>query len=263
MPELPEVETARRYVHSNLLHSKVVRVEVLDPLMLERCSPKDLQDGLQGKENVGTGRHGKNLFVLFQDGALHLHLGMSGSISFHDDMDHHRPHERLRLMMENGVMILDDPRRFGRFGWVRSMDDLVASKGLGPDALSVPKEEFVRRLEGRKGSIKSTLMNQRIIAGLGNLYVDEILFQESLHPRTPLPDVPHASICGLWRSTRSVLEASIEVGTDFERLPRGYLLRQRGRGSPCPRCGSRLEAALVGGRTSVFCPECQRNCLEG
>jgi len=258
MPELPEVEMARRYVQRNILHAKVARLEVLDPRMWQERTPNELQLELEGNEVVGTGRHGKNLFICFEDGLLHIHLGMSGALYFYQGLEHHSSHERLRLITDRGVMILDDPRRFGRFGWTSSMDDLVASKGLGPDALSVPKEEFLRRLEGRKGSLKSTLLNQRVIAGLGNLYVDEVLFQESLHPRTPLPDVSPANRCGLWRSIRSVLEASIEVGTNFERLPRGYLLRQRERGSPCPRCDSRLQAAMVGGRTSVFCPECQK-----
>jgi len=252
---------ARRYVQKNILHAKVARLEVLDPRMWQERSPNELQLELEGNEVVGTGRHGKNLFICFEDGLLHIHLGMSGALYFYQDLEHHSSHERLRLITDRGVMILDDPRRFGRFGWMSSMDDLIFNKGLGPDALSVRKEEFLRRLEGRKGSLKSTLLNQRVISGLGNLYVDEILFQESLHPKTPLTMVPTAGRCGLWTRTKSVLKASIAVGTDFERLPRGYLLRQRRRGDPCPRCGSRLEAVLIGGRTSVFCPECQRDDL--
>jgi formamidopyrimidine-DNA glycosylase len=263
VPELPEVEMARRYVESNSLHSKVVSVEVLDPRMLQGTAPKTLGRKLQGKKVLGTGRHGKNLFVCFKEGALHIHLGMSGSISFGVDVDHHSPHERLRLVMDRGVMVLDDPRRFGRFGWVPSIGHLIDIKRLGPDALSISEEEFVRRLEGRKGSVKPVLLDQSVIAGVGNLYADEVLFQELLHPSTKTGALSVKEMADLGRRVRKVLDCSISVRTDFSQLPKGYLLRDRREGAPCPRCGGDLASLQIGGRTTVLCPACQSQRTEG
>lgn len=248
---------ARRFVQRNLLNSKVVQVEVLDPRMLQEIAPEILESKLQYKEVLGTGRHGKNLLLCFEDGALHIHLGMSGNISFSDDVDLHSAHERLRLSMDHGVVILDDPRRFGRFGWVRDMEQLISKKRLGPDALSVSEEEFVRKLEGRKGALKPTLLDQSVIAGLGNLYVDEVLFQELLHPATNTNKLCRNDMADLGKRIRKVLEASISVRTDFADLPCGYLLRDRREGAPCPRCGKGLESMRIGGRTTIVCPSCQ------
>ncbi|MHC1680984.1 MAG: Fpg/Nei family DNA glycosylase [Methanomassiliicoccales archaeon] len=257
MPELPEVEMARDIAHRNLLNSQVRQVEVLDPRMLKDITPDALVRKLRNQDIVGTGRHGKNLFVCFNEGALYIHLGMSGSISFSEDTDWHSPHERLRIIADRGVMILDDPRRFGRFGLVRSMDHLIADNELGPDALTVPDKVFISRLEGRKGSIKPLLLDQRVVAGVGNLYADEALFQERLHPTTKIDSISRTELARLGKRIRTVLESSISVRTDFSRLPEGYLLRDRREGAPCPRCATELVAIRVGGRTTVLCPACQ------
>ncbi|HNU36089.1 MAG TPA: DNA-formamidopyrimidine glycosylase family protein [Methanomassiliicoccales archaeon] len=257
MPELPEVEMARKLVNGSMLHLRVLATEVLDPGMLQEVAPEAVVRVLQDKEVVGTARHGKNLFICFRDGALHIHLGMSGSISYEDDADRHSPHERLRLVMDRGVMILDDPRRFGRIGWVPSVGHLVSNKGLGPDALSVSDEEFVSRLVGRKSSIKPTLLDQSVVAGVGNLYADETLFQERLHSATRTDSLSTREKAALGMRIREVLETSISVRTDFSLLPDGYLLRDRRERAPCPRCEAELEVIRIGGRTTVFCPACQ------
>jgi len=248
---------ARDLVHRYLLNSKVMDVEVLDPRMLRDITPADLGRRLRNKEVTGTGRRGKNLLVCFDEGAVYIHLGMSGSMSFSEDTERHSSHERLRIVVDRGVLILDDPRRFGRFGWVRSMDHLVSENELGPDALTVPDKVFVSRLEGRKGSIKPLLLDQRIVAGVGNLYADEVLFQERLHPSSKADSLSRKELARLGKRVRKVLETSISVRTDFSRLPEGYLLRDRREGAPCPRCATQLVAIRVGGRTTVLCPSCQ------
>ena len=257
MPELPEVETVRRYVEGRALGQRVMAVEVLDDRMLQ--GPRDLADRSVGREIKGTARHGKNLFLDLGHGLLHIHLGMSGDLRYLEELEASIPHQRLRLRLERGSLVLDDPRRFGRFGWVPSVSDLVTSAGLGPDALSVSGEEFVARIKGRRGAIKPLLLDQHLLAGVGNLYADEVLFQERLPPTIPARCLSQEDLEGLGCSVRRVLGASIEVGTDLERLPSGYLLRQRVSGGPCPRCGAILLARKVGGRTTIFCPECQVN----
>jgi formamidopyrimidine-DNA glycosylase len=258
MPELPEVETARRYVDSHAVRSRVVRAEVLDPRMLDPGNPTDLNGLLMDRHILGTDRHRKNLFLCFENGALHIHLGMNGSVHFDEDTDSHSAHERLRLHLDRGVLLLDDSRRFGRFGWFPSTAYFVAEKGLGPDALTISRKEFVDRVKIRKGAIKAVLLDQRVLAGLGNLYVDEVLFQGRIGPRTPASSVSSDDLESLWTIVGEVLNASIKSGTDFDRLPSGYLLRQRERDGTCPRCGHQLSTAVVGGRTTIFCQLCQK-----
>lgn len=257
VPELPEVEMARDIVHRHLLNSKVLQVEVLDLRMLKGIAPEALGRKLRDRQVTGTERRGKNLLVFFEVGALFIHLGMSGSISFSEDAEKHSSHERLRIVVDRGVMILDDPRRFGRFGWVRSMDQLISENGLGPDALTVPDDVFVSRLKGRRGSIKPLLLDQSVVAGVGNLYADEALFQERLHPSTRVDSLSEKELAVLGKRVREVLEASISVRTDFSDLPEGFLLRDRREGAQCPRCRTELVAIRVGGRTTILCPECQ------
>jgi len=123
--------------------------------------------------------------------------------------------------------------------------------------LSVSDEEFVSRLVGRKGSLKPTLLDQSVVAGVGNLYADETLFQERLHPATRTDSLSTREKAALGMRIREVLETSISVRTDFSLLPDGYLLRDRRERAPCPRCEAELEAIQIGGRTTVFCPACQ------
>jgi len=248
---------ARDIAHRNLLNSKVLQVEVLDPRMLKGITPDALARKLRNQKAVGTGRRGKNLFVCFNQGALYIHLGMSGSISFIEDTDWHSSHERLRITVDRGVMILDDPRRFGRFGWGRSMEHLISENALGPDALTVSDEEFCSRLQGRRGSIKPLLLDQSVVAGVGNLYADEALFQEMLHPGTKARTLSRTEMAKLGKRIRKVLETSIAVRTEFSKLPDGFLLRDRRERAPCPRCGVGLETLRIGGRTTIICPRCQ------
>jgi formamidopyrimidine-DNA glycosylase len=116
----------------------------------------------------------------------------------------------------------------------------------------------VDRLQIRKGAIKAVLLDQHVLAGLGNLYVDEVLFQGKINPRTSLSLVPTYDLERLWNIVGEVLSASLKARTDFDRLPPGYLLRQREKDGVCPRCGHLLSSAVVGGRTTMFCPVCQK-----
>jgi len=256
MPELPEVEMARMLVQYRLRERQVITVEVLDDKMMANCSADLLKAALQGGTVGEARRHGKNLLVGVGSTHLYVHLGMSGEISVVSE-GVHTPHERLRLGIGDGFLVLDYPRRFGRFGLYRSIRDLIADKGLGPDALTVPGEEFASRMEGRKGSIKPLLLDQGIIAGVGNLYADEALFQERLHPAVKVNALSRNELIGLGERVRNVLETSIAVRTDLSRLPDGHLLRDRREGALCPRCGTVLGCMRIGGRTTVLCPGCQ------
>jgi len=256
MPELPEVEMARRFVDRSLKGRRVSSLEVLDGRMLASGSEPAMREAFLGRTVGEVCRHGKHLLIKIGEDHLYIHLGMSGSLHLLDHAEG-TSHERLRLGLDEDVLVLDDPRRFGRFGLYHRAEDLLVERDLGPDALTVPDRVFVSRMAGRKGSIKPLLLDQKVIAGVGNLYADEALFQERLHPATKAEDISRKEMARLGRRIRKVLEASISASTEFSRLPEGFLLRDRREGAPCPRCHRELVTIRIGGRTSLLCPACQ------
>ncbi len=256
MPELPEVEMARMLVQDRLNGKRVASLQVKDHKMLTNGSERTMREAFIGRSVGDAHRHGKNLLVRIGDDHLFIHLGMSGSLHLVDDRET-TPHERLRLGLDEGALVLDDPRRFGRFGLYHRLEDLLTERDLGPDALTMSDKVFVSQMAGRRGSIKPLLLDQSLIAGVGNLYADETLFQEHLHPATKADTIPEANMARLGKRVRKVLEASISVRTEFSRLPEGFLLRDRREGAACPRCSTELAAIRIGGRTTILCPECQ------
>ncbi|MCG7840402.1 MAG: hypothetical protein MIO87_00670 [Methanomassiliicoccales archaeon] len=255
MPELPEVETARRQLHEELVGQRVVKSDALDLKMLVGGNANEFSSRLEGRRIVGTDRHGKHLFLLLDHGALRIHLGMSGSLHLFR-CGGKTSHQRMVLDLDHGRVIFDDPRRFGRFQVVKNVMTFVSEKGLGPDALSIGEEEFYRRICRRRKAIKAVLLDQKVVAGIGNLYADEVLFQERLAPTAVASQIPHDRLIGTWSRMRTVLDTAIKAGTDFDRFPADYLLRQRDGGEPCPRCGRELRSAKVGGRTTIYCTFC-------
>ncbi|MDD1771391.1 MAG: hypothetical protein LUQ09_00560 [Methanomassiliicoccales archaeon] len=256
VPELPEVEAARRYLHERTLGRRIEGVIVLDPKMLEGDRDEFVSKILRRKV-IGTGRHGKHLFLLLDRGALRIHLGMSGSVHLIGD-DESTSHQRLRLRLDRGSIVLNDPRRFGRFQYVDGILPFVKERGLGPDALSISEDDLVSGAGGRKKAIKSVLLDQSILAGVGNLYADEVLFQERISPWTSTASLDDDDLSGICRRIGEVLNASIAAEGDLSSLPKGYLLKDRRRDGRCPRCGQELRTMVVGGRTTIFCPSCQR-----
>ncbi len=256
MPELPEVEMARMLVQDRLKGRLVKSLDIKDPKMLTVGSEHAMREAFIGQRVGDAHRHGKNLLIRIGEDHLYIHLGMSGSLHLVDDREV-TPHERLRLGLGDRALVLDDPRRFGRFGLYHRLEDLLIEKDLGPDALTISDKVFVSRMAGRRGSIKPLLLDQSLIAGVGNLYADETLFQEGLHPATKADALSGTDMARLGKRVREVLEASISVRTEFSRLPEGFLLRDRREGAPCPRCSTALEAIRIGGRTTILCPECQ------
>lgn len=256
MPELPEVEMARRFVDEHLRGKRVTSLEVLDGRMLACGSETAMREAFLGQTVIRAHRHGKHLLIMIGEDHLYIHLGMSGSLHLMDEGGR-SSHERLRLGLDEGDLVLNDPRRFGRFGIFHSVDDLLAEKNLGPDALTVSDRLFVSRMSGRRGSLKPLLLDQSFIAGVGNLYADESLFQERLHPALKTENLSEKDLVRLARRVRRVLETSISVRTEFSRLPEDFLLRDRREGAPCPHCSTALVAIRLGGRTTVLCPKCQ------
>jgi formamidopyrimidine-DNA glycosylase len=230
--------------------------EVGNTIVLGRTSTKDLRDAVEGSSFRSVHRIGKHLLVELSGGGwLTLHFGMTGEPMFFSD----RPPRfaRVTFSFHDGALAFGDPRMLGRVGLAPSVDEFVHRKKLGPDALSISKKDFLARFGKARGAIKTALMDQHKLAGIGNLYADEVLFQSRLDPRTELSDLSGQDLETIYRNMKKVLRRSIANGTDFSKFPRTYLLSHRRKGAPCPGCGGTTETITLGGRATYLCPPCQ------
>jgi formamidopyrimidine-DNA glycosylase len=270
MPELPEVETFKRYLDSTSLHQRITGVDVRDAYVLKRVSVRQLARRLKGRRFENSRRHGKHLFVRAGDDPpsrrlrraslwLRLHFGMTGSLEYvkHDEVASKTARVIFRFANKHRLAF-DDQRKFGEIELIEDVDEFLQTRGLGPDALEISLSQFKAILGKHRGAVKAILLNQQLIAGIGNLYADEILFRTRMHPATDAARLSDKDLTRLFHATRYVLEKAIALKTDFKRLPKSWLLTHRGKGAKCPRCGSGLKSATIGGRTAWFCPHCQK-----
>jgi formamidopyrimidine-DNA glycosylase len=259
MPELPDVETMRRYLQSTALHKKIDKAEVRSELVLENISPAELEQAIEGHRMESTRRHGKHLFVnLDRDGWLRLHFGMTGDLRYFKHPEKEPEYTLILLNLDNGYhLAYVNTRKLGHVGLLDDVDAFIAEKGLGPDALHVDFETFYDLIGGKNAMIKSTLMNQEVIAGIGNVYSDEIVFQARVHPRAQIDEMDKATLHRVYDAMCEVLETAIEHQAIPDDLPDTYLITHRHPGGECPVCGGEVKKIEVGGRSGYYCPNCQ------
>ncbi|MCT7374166.1 Fpg/Nei family DNA glycosylase [Chelativorans salis] len=265
MPELPDVENYGRYLRRRALHKSISAANVGSTKVLSGVSGKEAASALRGRRLETTRRHGKHLFVaLDRKGWLGLHFGMTGRLKYFKRLKDDPKHDRLRLDFNNGYhLAYDDQRMLGRIRLLKDPDVFIASHKLGPDALdpSLDRRAFAERLCRRKGQVKSALMDQSLLAGIGNIYSNEILFHARLHPKAQVQNLKREQLSSLFEATRRVLRVAIDNGAgtqDVEkRIPQDYLLPHRKDGARCPRCSGQVRSLKVSGRTAYICPHCQ------
>lgn len=263
MPELPDVEIYRRYLDEHALGKTVQQVRVQDARILDGLSPDAFRQRLEGRRLTASRRHGKHLLVeLDRGGWLTLHFGMTGDLVVFENEADDPPYDRVRFDFAGGRHLAYVNRRMlGRVGCADDADAFIDEHELGPDALGLDLQAFKTALGGRRRDVKSALMDQSTIAGIGNIYADEILYQARLHPKTGLGDLGEEGLKRLHHEMCRILAVSIERGAGSERfterLPEGWLLPHREKGARCRRCGGSIETMKAGGRTTYFCPRCQ------
>lgn len=258
MPELPDVDVFRGYLGATSLHHPIRDVDVNNSDVLVDCSAAALRRALRDVSLEQPRRHGKQLGVQLSSGRwLMLHFGMTGYPDYARDDGPPPAHTRVALYFDNGYRLAYvNQRKLGRVGLADDFDAFIARAELGPDALDIERDAFVALLSGGQGTLKSRLMNQQIIAGLGNVYTDEIFFQARRHPATPLDDVDENTAAELWRTMRRVLRTAIDRHAEPREFPDSWLTRHRD-DAQCPRCGAPIEHVKISGRTSRLCPACQ------
>jgi formamidopyrimidine-DNA glycosylase len=273
MPELPEVETIRASLAPALAGRRVERVEIHDARLVRPFDPADVERRLEGERIAAVDRRGKYLVVRFESGlVLLIHLRMTGSLrhapagTLADD-----PYRRAVVRLDDGSDVAyRDVRRFGTWLLLDRHDIepyLAARLGHEPLGTRFTAATLARRLEGRRAPVKAAVLDQRAVAGLGNIYADEALWRARVHPMRPAGELTREEIRRLHRAVRSALAAGIErqgatlrdySTPDGRRGGMQHEFKVYGRaGEPCPRCGTPIERIVAAGRGTWFCPRCQ------
>jgi formamidopyrimidine-DNA glycosylase len=269
MPELPEVETIRNDLCPLLVGHTITDVRMGWEGCVDRPSVQEFCDQIVGRRIEDVRRRGKFLILKLSEGrTLLVHFRMTGQLLFKEAADPWDTHTRLSLVLDDGRELrFVDVRKFGRLYLVADPEEIVGSLGPEPLGGEVGAADFCTLFRHRKGMIKPLLLNQRFLAGLGNIYVDEALFQARLHPRRKADSLTREELTRLYDAIRRVLRQGIEHGgtslTDYVRPDGGEgrhqekLLVFRQAEEPCPRCGMTVERIVVGGRGTFICPRCQ------
>jgi len=272
MPELPEVETVARGLRTSLVGATVVGAEVRWARSLVPPDPSAFTTRLTGQTVTDVGRRGKWVVIALSGGdALLVHLRMTGRLVLESEPCLDDPHLRVLLFLDDGRRLcFFDQRKFGRM--VLTAEPQVVLGALGPEPLAedFTAAQFADMLARRRGRIKPLLLNQRFLAGLGNIYTDEVLWRAGVHPLRTADTLTPAEVRRLHRAIRLVTRAAIASGGTT--LPDRAYRRADGRpgefaprlgvygrvGQPCPRCGLAIERITVGQRGTHVCARCQR-----
>lgn len=263
MPELPEVETVARSI-APLIGRRIVSVEFRSIRVLRGGDPDKMAAGLAGQRITGVKRYGKFIVVPLDGGSyLLIHLGMTGKLLLGGPVG---KHTHAVVTLDDGVLLFDDSRQFGSFQLSEEFPARVAR--LGPEPLEISFEDFRAALKRHKTRIKSLLLNQRFLRGVGNIYADEALFRAGIHPLALANKLRGDRPRKLYDAIREVLSEAIEAGgssiSDYVDAQgrKGFFqfshrVYQRA-GEPCVSCGTKIKRVIVTQRSSHFCPKCQK-----
>lgn len=260
MPELPEVEAFGKYLENTSLNKKIEEVEIKSPELLQNIDADNLKNNLEGNRFTSAKRHGKNLFVfLNNDSWLILHFGMTGSFKYFKNQDEKPRYDRILFNFEDkSHLAFNDPRKFGKIHLTSKIEDFIKSKKLGPDALDIDLKTFKKLYSKRRGASKSALMNQHVMAGVGNIYSDEILYHARVHPKTSFYTLDDEKITEIYNMMNEVLKMAINRDLNNQELPDSYIIPHRRKDGKCPNSDTKLKTIKIAGRTSYYCPECQK-----
>lgn len=273
MPELPEVETVCRGIANKIDQKNITRIDLRRP-NLRFVIPADLPPTAKNQKVIRIHRRNKYALIdLDNNITIMIHLGMSGRILFHDTPEFKiEKHDHVLFYIDDGsVMILNDPRRFGMVDMIATdqlnTHRLIKNIGFDPFDDALTAQWLFDKFKGKKTTMKAALLDQRIIAGLGNIYVCEALFRTHIHPATPAGTLKKKTIVELLAHVRAVLSEAIDAGgsslKDYVQTTGelGYFQKEfqvYGRtDQPCVVCQTPIERIVQSGRSSFFCPICQ------
>ncbi len=262
MPELPEVETVVRSLAPRLPGRRIVNASFSSRFVV-RQDFDWLASRLQGQRVEGVRRHGKFIVIMLEQGILTVHLGMTGKLLLDAPPS---KYARAIFELDQGLLVYDDIRHFGRIEWSELVPDRIES--LGPDALTIPLDAFLARLRKRNARIKPLLLNQNFLRGMGNIYTDEALFMARIHPKAIAARLTKARGTRLHQAMQEILASAIrhkgssisdyvDAGGNKGSFQSRHQVYGR-EGERCNVCGGKIRRIVVGQRGTHYCPKCQR-----
>lgn len=258
MPELADVEGLRRYLSRYATGRRIEGVSVLDRDVLRSTTPQALGRALKGHAFGTPERVGKWLLAPVDSSVVLLHFGMTGGLAWTSKPSQPEDSDRVTFHLKGGELRYRSQRKLGGVWLAKSRGEVDEITGpLGPDALETGWAQFRDLLQGRRRQIKPTLMDQKLISGLGNELSDEILWRAAIDPAQRASELDEATVDRLYDAMRDVLRRSVRHGRILR--SQGWLNAVRGVREPaCPRCGGDVRRSRVGGRTAYWCPRCQK-----
>lgn len=257
MPELPDVEVFKKEAEK-ALNKRIDHVRIRDRDFVEASRYK-LDQHVTGNRLKGVRRKGKYLFL--ETGDYHcvvLHFGMTGLLKYAPGKEDPPEYTKLTFEMDNEHHLhYISKRKLGKVEITGNTDRYTAELDLGTDAFQIGEDEFRKKLKSSRASVKSFLMDQSSLSGIGNVYSDEMLYQAGIHPRTKAGKLSDKKTGKLYREMKRVLEMAIDREADVSRMPGTWLLPNREEGTDCPRCDGKIKTIKVTGRTAYYCPSCQ------
>jgi formamidopyrimidine-DNA glycosylase len=260
MPELPDVENVVKRIRPYIAGKVLKDLKILDSLLLQ-LPAATFKENLIGKKVYSIKRRGKFILVYLKENlTLVLHLRMTGNLLWLSSFKEKHPHDRIIFFFEHGKLHFRDQRRLGKIYLVPDEDfsSIKTLFNMGPEPLSeeFTLEVFNQLFKKKKGKIKSILLDQSFVAGIGNIYGDEILFQSGIRPTRRAQSLQEKEVKTLFEKVKKVLSEAV---SDYERLSQknSWFINWRRRGI-CPRRCGKLERVKIGGRYSYFCPICQK-----
>ena len=263
MPELPEVETVVRTLAPRLKGRRILEARFSSHHVVRQKFAL-LRQRVRDQQVKSIRRHGKFIVLELDRGFLTIHLGMTGKLLLDREPG---PYARAVFTLDQGLLVYDDIRHFGRIEW--SAELLERAEALGPDALEIELDEFLQRLRARRSRVKPLLLNQRFLRGMGNIYTDEALFEARIHPRAIASSLSRERVARLHRAMVDILSMAIRlkgssisdyVDADGEKGSFQLQHQVYGRaGEPCAICGTPIRRIVVGQRGTYYCPKCQRS----
>ena len=267
MPELPEVETVVQSIRDQLIGNEFENIEIRWPKVLYNFSKSDFLRNLAKRKIERVDRRAKFIIIGFNKSILAIHLRMTGKLYFQNNLPQKKHISAIITMSNGNYLIFEDTRKFGKFYYYKSQNYLNNKLGIEPLSNDMNDRFLLNVLHNKKRMIKALLLDQHIIAGLGNIYVDECLWKSNIHPATISNKIPEKKIIMLCKTIKSTLKSSINAqGTsivDFTFLngQSGKFSDQlnifRKEGSPCPKCSEIIKKKKIAGRGTHFCPNCQ------
>jgi formamidopyrimidine-DNA glycosylase len=263
MPELPDVELFKRYFDATALHQPIQEVEVYPEQILGGVTGRELKLRLAGQTFSATHRHGKYLFASLDGNECWLvfHFGMTGYLKYFKKSTKKPLFDRMLISFENGYRLAYvSKRKLGRIEPAGQPAWFIRHKGLGPDALSpdLDADGFREIISSRDAMIKSVLTDQSAVAGIGNVYADEILFHAGIRPKKKASKLSGGLVDRVFDQMREVLRIAIDCRAEPDRMPDYFLTPRRDiDDAACPICGETIRKTRIADRPTRYCPTCQ------